>query len=202
MTKLAGRQIPSLDALHELFKLLGENGTALEERDRKLLIIWETRARERVLNKSPSPLAAPHRWKLPDERQSLTHRFQMTEENGGPLKAYLTFGMYADGKLGELFCSIAKEGSFVSGIMDALTCVISIGLQYGVPLDMFTQRFRYSKFQPAGIVQGAPEALKGHGFFSSILDYIAAVLELRFPSGLLHAPDAPHLLPKPLASTT
>lgn len=189
--------IPGLEELRALFEKEFGHDHEIGEREHALLSAWERRVRERVLDNQPSPVAEPHRRRLPDERASLTHCFVMTDGEGFiarcpkcgwgwqeaiEYKAYLTMGMYDDGKLGELFCTISKEGSFVSGIMDAFTFVLSVALQHGVPLESFTRRLRFSRFQPSGMVQGAPVELRG--FFSSLLDYMARFLEYRFPDGV------------------
>ena len=97
------------------------------------------------------------------------------------MKGYLTMGTYSDGKLGEIFLKIDKKGSFTSGIMDGLMLILSIGLQHGVPLGVFTKHFRHTKFLPAGMTEGAPSEIKG--FSDSILDYLGKYLEYRYPNG-------------------
>lgn len=189
--------VPELEELRALFEKEFGHDHDVGERERAILLAWERRVRERVLAAAPSPLGEPHRWRLPDERLSLTHCFMMNDPDGFvarcpkcgwgwresiEYKAYMTMGMYADGRLGEIFCTISKEGSFVSGIMDALTFVLSVALQHGVPLESFTRRMRFTRFQPSGMVQGAPAELRG--FFSSLLDYLARFLEHRFPGGM------------------
>lgn len=193
MSRFPDAIMPDVEALNALFSSATGEPEQLDERDRLLLLVWERKVRERVLLLASSPTGEPHRWKLPDERHSLTHRFKMTDNEGIVIrcskcshvehkpveyKAYMTMGMYADGRLGELFCEIAKEGSFVSGIVDALCFVISLSLQHGVPLEAITRRLRHTKFEPSGMVEGAPKELRG--FFGSLLDYIARFLELRF----------------------
>ncbi len=80
----------------------------------------------------------PIRRKLPDERQSLTHKFSIGGHEG-----YITVGMYEDGTPGEVFIAMAKEGSTISGLMDTLATSISYGLQYGVPLKFFVDKFSH-----------------------------------------------------------
>jgi ribonucleoside-diphosphate reductase alpha chain len=170
----------------------------LEEEERELLSLWEAKVRERVMGKTRWPTAAPYRWKLPAERQSLTHRFEIPGSDG-PLEAYLTTGMYPNQRLGEVFLAVAKEGSFVSGIMDALMTSISIALQYGVPLTTFAGKFKHTRFQPSGFVKGAPEPIAGMA--KSVVDYIFRYLEYRYPGGMLREaipeldPPAPDQLP-------
>jgi ribonucleoside-diphosphate reductase alpha chain len=112
----------------------------------------------------------PVRRKLPDERQSLTHKFSIGGHEG-----YITVGMYEDGTPGEVFISMAKEGSTISGLMDTLATSISYGLQYGVPLKFFVDKFSHVRFEPSGWTgnQQVPYA-------KSIIDYIFRWLGARF----------------------
>jgi len=112
----------------------------------------------------------PVRCKLPDERQSLTHKFSIGGHEG-----YITVGLYDDGTPGEVFISMAKEGSTISGLMDTLATSISYGLQYGVPLKFFVDKFSHVRFEPSGWTgnQQVPYA-------KSIIDYIFRWLGARF----------------------
>ncbi len=112
----------------------------------------------------------PVRRKLADERQSLTHKF-----NIGGHEGYITVGLYEDGTPGEVFISMAKEGSTISGLMDTLATSISYGLQYGVPLKFFVDKFSHVRFEPTGWTgnQQVPYA-------KSIIDYIFRWLGARF----------------------
>jgi len=87
--------------------------------------------------------AKPARRKLPDERHAITHKFSIAGHEG-----YITVGMYADGKPGEIFLVMAKEGSTISGLMDAFATSISIALQYGVPLEALVEKFSHVRFEP------------------------------------------------------
>lgn len=113
-----------------------------------------------------------HREKLPNERNSVTHRFSV-----GGQKGYIIVGMYKDGRPGELFIKIAKEGSTLSGVMDGLALSLSIGLQYGVPLKVLVDKLINMRFEPAGITEN-PEIR----FACSLLDYIARWLGGKFVS--------------------
>jgi len=120
--------------------------------------------------------AAPpkaNRHRLPDERLSITHKF-----NVGGHEGYLTVGLYKDGKPGEIFITMAKEGSTVSGLMDSFACAVSIGLQHGVPLKLLVEKFAHTRFEPSGW-SGNPDI----GFAKSIMDYIFRWLQLRFLTG-------------------
>jgi len=117
------------------------------------------------------PRAIRHR--LPDERLSITHKF-----NVGGHEGYLTVGLYKDGMPGEIFITMAKEGSTVSGLMDSFACAVSIGLQHGVPLKLLCEKFAHTRFEPSGW-SGNPDI----GFAKSIMDYIFRWLQLRFLTG-------------------
>jgi ribonucleoside-diphosphate reductase alpha chain len=114
-----------------------------------------------------------HRHKLPDERFSVTHKFKVGSHEG-----YLTVGLYKGGMPGELFITMAKEGSTVSGLMDSFACAISIALQHGVPLRLLINKFAHTRFEPSGWTQN-PEI----GYANSIMDYIFRWLDMRFLTG-------------------
>jgi ribonucleoside-diphosphate reductase alpha chain len=112
------------------------------------------------------------REKMPVERTSVTHKFSVGGHEG-----YLTVGMYPDGRAGEIFIKMSKEGSTLSGIMDGLALTISLGLQYGVPLKVFVDKLMNTRFEPSGI-----SANPNIRFATSVLDYIARWLGGRFIS--------------------
>jgi ribonucleoside-diphosphate reductase alpha chain len=112
------------------------------------------------------------REKMPVERASVTHKFSIGGHEG-----YITVGMYEDGRPGEIFIKMSKEGSTLSGIMDGLALTISLGLQYGVPLKVFVDKLLNTRFEPSGIT-----ANPNIRFVSSVLDYIARWLGGRFIS--------------------
>ena len=126
---------------------------------------------EVVDEQAAPPRAVRHR--LPDERLSITHKF-----NVGGHEGYLTVGLYKDGMPGEIFITMAKEGSTVSGLMDSFACAVSIGLQHGVPLKLLCEKFAHTRFEPSGW-SGNPDI----GFAKSIMDYIFRWLQLRFLTG-------------------
>ena len=108
---------------------------------------------------------------MPRERESLTHKFSIAGHEG-----YITAGKYEDGSVGEIFLTdIGKEGSTMRGLMNAFATAISIGLQYGVPLEVFVRKFSYMRFEPEGIT-GNPEI----PFAKSLPDYIMRWLASRF----------------------
>jgi ribonucleoside-diphosphate reductase alpha chain len=115
--------------------------------------------------------APPRRKKMPRERESITHKFSIGMQEG-----YITAGRYEDGTLGEIFLTdIGKEGSTIKGLMNAFATAISIGLQYGVPLEDFVNKFSYMRFEPEGITRN-PEI----PFAKSLPDYIMRWLASRF----------------------
>jgi ribonucleoside-diphosphate reductase alpha chain len=121
----------------------------------------------------------PVRRKLPSERQSVTHKFSIGGHEG-----YITVGLYEDGTPGEVFISMAKEGSTISGLMDTLATSISYGLQYGVPLKFFVDKFSHVRFEPSGWT-GNPQV----PYAKSIIDYIFRWLGARF-LGITEATEA------------
>jgi ribonucleoside-diphosphate reductase alpha chain len=112
----------------------------------------------------------PVRRKLPDERDSVTHKFSIGGHEG-----YVTVGLYEDGSPGELFITMAKEGSTISGLTDGFATAISFALQYGVPLKFLVDKFSHVRFEPSGWTgnQHIPYA-------KSLLDYIFRWLGARF----------------------
>jgi ribonucleoside-diphosphate reductase alpha chain len=114
----------------------------------------------------------PYRRRLPDERRAITHKFQVSGHEG-----YITVGLYPDGQPGEIFLKMAKEGSTVSGLMDALATMTSISLQYGVPLRDLVNKFGHVRFEPAGFTGNAEIPIA-----KSIVDYVFRWLGARFLS--------------------
>jgi len=116
-------------------------------------------------------MAEPVRKKMPLERESITHKFNIAGHEG-----YITAGKYDDGTLGEIFLTdIGKEGSTLRGLLNAFATAISLGLQYGVPLETFVQKFSYMRFEPEGMTRN-PEI----PFAKSMPDYIMRWLASRF----------------------
>jgi len=113
------------------------------------------------------------RHRLPTERISLTHHFTIAGQDG-----YITVGLFPDSQPGEIFINIAKEGSTLGGLMNSFAEAISTGLQYGVPLKLFCQKFSHTRFEPSGWTSNAEI-----GFAKSITDYIFRWLQLRFIDG-------------------
>ena len=122
-------------------------------------------------NLNAPPRAVRH--KLQEERASITHKFKVGDHEG-----YITVGLYPNGDPGELFITMAKEGSTVSGLMDSFALAVSIALQHGVPLKLFCEKFAHTRFEPSGW-SGNPDI----GYAKSIMDYIFRWLQLRFLTG-------------------
>ena len=116
------------------------------------------------------PTASPVRRKLPDERSSVTHKFSVAGHEG-----YLTVGLYLDGTVGEVFISMNKAGSTISGLMDTIAVSVSTGLQYGVPLHFYVDKFSHVRFEPSGWT-GHPQL----PYAKSVVDYIFRWLGMRF----------------------
>ena len=119
----------------------------------------------------------PRRERLPHTRRSLTHKFDIQGHEG-----YINVGFYPDGRPGELFITMAKEGSTIGGLMDVLGTSISIGLQYGVPLEVFVNKFAHSRFEPAGFTKNPDIPIA-----KSIADYIFRWLGMEFIPGYREA---------------
>lgn len=115
------------------------------------------------------PPAAVRR-KLPDERQSITHKFSIAGHEG-----YIHVGLYETGEPGEIFVKMAKEGSTISGLMDSFATAISLALQHGVPLRLIVDKFSRTRFEPYGFTEN-PEIPRA----SSIMDYLFRYLGSKF----------------------
>ncbi len=130
---------------------------------------FDAQAVQQVIEKV---IQKPLRRKLPEERRSITHKFSISGHEG-----YLTAGLYDDGQPGELFIKMSKEGSTLSGIMDALALSISMNLQYGVPLEVLVGKFCHSRFEPSGMTGNRDIPM-----VKSIIDYIGRWMALKFLS--------------------
>ena len=124
-------------------------------------------------------VTGPVRKKLPDERQAITHKFDIAGHEG-----YITVGLFENGQPGEIFLVMAKEGSTISGFADAFAQAISYALQYGVPLQALVDKFSHVRFEPSGMTRN-PEIR----FAKSIVDYIFRWLATKFlsPEAQFHA---------------
>jgi ribonucleoside-diphosphate reductase alpha chain len=119
----------------------------------------------------------PMRRRLSDTRNSLTHKFNVAGHEG-----YVTVGLYDDGQPGELFITMAKEGSTIGGLMDSLGTATSVALQYGVPLESLVRKFTHQRFEPAGMTTN-----REIPFARSLVDYIFRWLGIEFLPGFREA---------------
>lgn len=123
--------------------------------------------------KDEKTVPPPRRERLPDTRNSITHKFSVAGHEG-----YITVGLYPDGRPGELFITMAKEGSTIGGLMDCFGTAVSMSLQYGVPLEVYVNKFSYTRFEPMGFTKN-PEIRTA----TSIVDYIFRWLGITFLPG-------------------
>jgi len=119
----------------------------------------------------------PARRRLPATRHSLTHKFSVGGHEG-----YITVGLFEDGTPGELFISMAKEGSTIGGLMDVIGTETSMGLQYGVPLEVLVEKFSHSRFEPSGWTPNPDIPVA-----KSVVDYIFRWLGIQFLPGFREA---------------
>jgi len=128
--------------------------------------------KESTEEQPPVVVYKPRRRRLNDERQAVTHKFSIAGHEG-----YITVGLYEDGQPGEIFITMAKQGSVISGLMDAFATSISISLQYGVPVSTVVRKFVNSRFEPYGFTTNPQIRIA-----KSIVDYIAKYIALKFLS--------------------
>ncbi len=119
----------------------------------------------------------PRRERLPDTRQSITHKF-----NVGGHEGYINVGLYPDGRPGELFITMAKEGSTIGGLMDCFGTAISMSLQYGVPLEVLVNKFSHTRFDPMGHTSNPDIRIA-----KSVVDYIFRWMGMAFLNGYREA---------------
>jgi ribonucleoside-diphosphate reductase alpha chain len=136
---------------------------------------------EREVTQLRDASGRPLRRRLPETRMAVNHKFNITGHEG-----YLNVGLFEDGQPGELFITMAKEGSTIGGLMDTIATLTSMALQYGVPLDALVRKFSHQRFEPSGFTKNReiPTA-------SSLTDYIFRWMAFQFISGYReqHAPD-------------
>jgi ribonucleoside-diphosphate reductase alpha chain len=132
---------------------------------------------ESELTQLQSQPTQPLRRRLPDTRSSVTHKFDIAGHEG-----YLTVGLFDNGTPGELFITMAKEGSTIGGLMDAIGTLTSLALQYGVPLEALVRKFAHQRFEPSGFTKN-PEIRSA----SSITDYVFRWLAVQFVPGYREA---------------
>ena len=132
----------------------------------------EARSTLEYVGKAVGAEARPFRRKLPDERSAITHKFNVAGHEG-----YVTVGLYEDGTPGEIFLTMSKEGSTVSGLMDSFATAVSLTLQYGVPLEALVDKFSHMRFEPSGYTKN-----KEIPIAKSLVDYIFRWLGSKFLS--------------------
>ncbi|HWA97505.1 MAG TPA: vitamin B12-dependent ribonucleotide reductase, partial [Pirellulales bacterium] len=134
----------------------------------------------------------PLRRRLPDTRNALTHKFDVGGHEG-----YITVGLYEDGSPGEVFITMAKEGSTIGGLMDCFGTAVSMSLQYGVPLEVYVSKFSHTRFEPMGHTKNPDIRIA-----KSIVDYIFRWLGIQFLPGYREASTgmAPEPAPTPAAA--
>jgi len=151
----------------------------------------QLQAKDPAQDPNGPPRAVRHR--LPEERASITHKFSIAGHEG-----YITVGLYPTGQPGEIFIKMAKEGSTVSGLMDAFATSVSLALQHGVQLKVLCEKFAHTRFEPSGWTGN-----EQIGYAKSLMDYIFRWLNLRFLSGTQlslfagFGPQAPQLPASP-----
>ncbi len=159
-------------ARDEVAEEVGLVASAAAEGDERVTI----RTVERIIRR-------PMRRRLPDTRHSRTHKFNVAGHEG-----YLTVGLYEDGSPGELFITMAKEGSTIGGLMDSLGTATSVALQYGVPVESLVNKFTHQRFEPAGMTTNADIPIA-----KSLVDYIFRWMGMEFIEGYrdANAPKRP-----------
>jgi len=136
----------------------------------------------------------PLRRRLADTRNAMTHKFDVSGHEG-----YVTVGLYEDGSPGEIFIRMAKEGSTIGGLMDTIATLVSVSLQYGVPVESLVRKFEHVRFEPSGMTRNSDIP-----FAKSLVDYIFRWLAMEFVHGY-RAANAPHREPpatEPAATET
>jgi ribonucleoside-diphosphate reductase alpha chain len=129
----------------------------------------------------------PRRERLPDTRQSITHKFNISGHEG-----YLNVGLYPDGRPGELFITMAKEGSTVGGLMDSFGTAISMSLQYGVPIEVLVNKFSHTRFEPMGHTTNPDIRIA-----KSVVDYIFRWMGVTFLAGYREASGGQNIADNP-----
>ena len=172
-------------------KKVGENTDKKSNKDTDKLNVSAKKLNEKILSKSKNQLPEnsqnlnlrnKSRFKMPDRRKGYIQKAQI-----GDHKVYLHTGEYDDGKIGEIFIDTNKEGELVKAMMNNFAIAISLGLQYGVPLDEYVDAFIDTKFEPSGNVIGNDRILSA----SSILDYVFRELAISYlgKEDLAHTPS-------------
>jgi ribonucleoside-diphosphate reductase alpha chain len=152
---------------------LGLKAVAIYRDCSKRLQPVSTKKRKAARGAKGAEQLRPFRRRLPDTRKSITHKFSVAGHEG-----YLTVGLYEDDQPGEVFITMAKEGSTVGGLMDVIGTCTSMALQYGVPLITLVDKFRHARFEPSGMTSN-----RDIPFAKSLIDYIFCWLGCQFIPG-------------------
>jgi ribonucleoside-diphosphate reductase alpha chain len=147
-------------------------------------------AADQAVAAAPVPLQT--RRKLPDERQSITHKFSIAGHKG-----YITVGLYDDGAPGEIFITMAKQGTTLSGLIDSFATAVSIAMQYGVPLEVLVNKFSHVRFEPSGMTNNPNIRIA-----KSIVDYIFRWMGMKFLDRTAHEQIGYNNLPQETESTS
>jgi ribonucleoside-diphosphate reductase alpha chain len=151
------------------------NGSTPSDASAKEVEALKTRIHEleKALKELRAREGTPVRHRLPDTRQAITHKFDIAGHEG-----YITVGLYEDGSPGELFITMAKEGSTIGGLMDTIGTLVSLAFQYGVPLDTLVRKFAHQRFEPSGFTKNPDIPIA-----KSISDYLFRWLGCQFIPG-------------------
>lgn len=152
---------------------MGLKAIAIYRDNSKRLQPLNTEVTEKKKKSEPKSDVGPIRIRMPETRLSKIHKFEVNGHEG-----YIIVGLYENGLPGEVFIKMSKQGSTLGGVMDSLAVLISISLQYGVPLKILTKKFKHTKFEPMGMTSNAQIPIA-----SSIIDYIFRWLALEFLGG-------------------
>jgi ribonucleoside-diphosphate reductase alpha chain len=145
----------------------GETGTQAEMLQKRIIEL------ENLVESLRKEAGQPLRRRLPETRTAITHKFDIAGHEG-----YLTVGLFENGQPGELFITMAKEGSTIGGLMDGIGTLTSLALQYGVPLEALVKKFAHQRFEPSGFTKN-PEIRNA----SSIIDYVFRWMAIQFIPG-------------------
>jgi len=157
---------------------MGIKGVAIYRDGSKRSAPIRTRKEKQAAAEAPATrevqiVTEPYRRKLPDTRNSLTHKFSL-----GGTEGYFTVGRFDDGAPGEVFIQMAKAGSTINGLMDTVGTLLSLCLQYGVPLDTLVQKFTHVRFEPEGMTRNRDIPIA-----KSVIDYLARWMGMEFIPG-------------------
>ncbi len=160
------------EAYIEAWKM-GIKGVAIYRDGSKRSAPIQTRKEEEKEEKVVQIVTEPYRRRLPDTREAVTHKFSI-----GGSEGYLTVGKFEDGRPGEVFLQMSKAGSTVNGLMDTIGILLSLSLQYGVPLETIVRKFSHVRFEPEGMSKNPDIPMA-----KSVVDYLGRWLGMEFIEG-------------------